>query len=53
VEAAMVDLRFGEANDVRSVIDRVQRFHVCILTNPEFHSCENGLEAYRPLYASR
>src|SRR5260370_7558236 len=52
LEADMEELRRAvEANDVRSVIDRVQRFHVCILTkpgNPFFF--ENGLRLIVPLY---
>src|SRR5258705_8017299 len=53
LEAAMVDLRLAvEANDVRSVIDRVQRFHVCILTKPgNPFLLENGLRLTVPLYA--
>ena len=53
LEAAMVDLRLAvEANDVRSVIDRVQRFHVCILTKPgNPFLLENGLRLIVPLYA--
>ena len=53
LEAAMVELRLAvETNDVRSVIDRVQRFHVCILAKPgNPFLLENGLRLIVPLYA--
>src|SRR5260370_11098709 len=53
LEAALVELRRAvEANDVRSVIDRVQRFHVCILTKPgNPFLLENGLRLIVPLNA--
>ena len=35
LEAAMVELGLAvETNDERTVMDRVQRFHVCILEKP-------------------
>jgi DNA-binding GntR family transcriptional regulator len=53
LETAMVDLRRAvETSDVRSVIDRVQRFHVCILKKPgNPFLLENGLRLIVPLYA--
>src|SRR5260370_25342869 len=53
LEADMEELRRAvEANDVRSVIDRVQRFHVCILTKPgNPFLLENALRLIVPLYA--
>jgi len=53
LEAALVELRTAvEGNDVRHVIDRVQRFHVCILEKPgNPFLLENGLRLIVPLYA--
>ncbi len=53
LEAAMVELRLAvETNDVRSVIDRVQRFHLCLLKKPGNPLLlENGLRLIVPLYA--
>src|SRR5258708_10818805 len=53
LEAAMLELRLAvETNDVRTVIDRVQRFHVCILEKPgNPFLLENGLRLIVPLYA--
>jgi DNA-binding GntR family transcriptional regulator len=53
LEAAMLDFRRAvEANDVRNVIDRVQRFHVCLLEKPRNPFLrENGLRLIVPLYA--
>src|ERR1700738_1765520 len=53
LEAAMVEPRLAvETNDVRTVIDRVQRFHVCILEKPgNPFLLENGLRLIVPLYA--
>lgn len=53
LEAAMAELRTAvEANDVRRVIDRVQQFHVCLLTKPgNPFLLENGLRLIVPLYA--
>jgi DNA-binding GntR family transcriptional regulator len=53
LEAAMLELRRAvETNDVRSVIDRVQRFHVCLLEKPGNPFLrENGLRLIIPLYA--
>src|SRR5713226_4225757 len=53
LEAALVELRRAvEGNDVRHVIDRVQRFHVCILEKPgNPFLLENGLRLIVPLYA--
>jgi DNA-binding GntR family transcriptional regulator len=53
LEAAMLEFRRAvEANDVRNVIDRVQRFHVCLLEKPRNPFLrENGLRLIIPLYA--
>ncbi len=53
LEVALLELcRAVESNDVRSVIDRVQRFHVCILEKPgNPFLLENGLRLIVPLYA--
>ncbi|PYU56347.1 MAG: hypothetical protein DMG55_24445 [Acidobacteria bacterium] len=53
LETAMVELRRAvETNEVRSVIDRVQRFHVCMLAKPgNPFLLENGLRLIVPLYA--
>src|SRR5467141_129288 len=50
LEAAMVDLRLAvETNDVRSVIDRVQRFHLCLMEKPgNPFLLENGLRLIVP-----
>lgn len=53
LEAAMIDLRLAvESNDVRSVIDRVQKFHLCLLKKPgNPFLLENGQRLIVPLYA--
>jgi len=53
LETAMVELRRAvETNEVRGVIDRVQRFHVCMLAKPgNPFLLENGLRLIVPLYA--
>jgi DNA-binding GntR family transcriptional regulator len=53
LEAAMLELRRAvETNDVRSVVDRLQRFHVCLLEKPGNPFLrENGLRLIVPLYA--
>jgi DNA-binding GntR family transcriptional regulator len=53
LEAALLELRrVVESNDVRTVIDRVQRFHVCLLEKPGNPFLrENGLRLIVPLYA--
>jgi DNA-binding GntR family transcriptional regulator len=53
LEAAMLEFRLAvESNDVRTVIDRVQRFHVCLLEKPRNPFLrENGLKLIIPLYA--
>jgi DNA-binding GntR family transcriptional regulator len=53
LEAAMLEFRRAvESNDVRTVIDRVQRFHVCLLEKPRNPFLrENGLRLIIPLYA--
>ena len=53
LEACMMALREAVAtNDVRKVIDRVQRFHVCLLEKPGNPFLrENGRRLVVPLYA--
>jgi DNA-binding GntR family transcriptional regulator len=53
LEAAMLELRRAvETNDVRTVVDRLQRFHVCLLEKPGNPFLrENGLRLIVPLYA--
>ena len=53
LEAAMLELRRAvETNDVRTVIDRLQRFHLCLLEKPGNPFLrENGLRLIVPLYA--
>jgi DNA-binding GntR family transcriptional regulator len=53
LEATMLEFRRAvEANDVRAVIDRVQRFHVCLLEKPGNPFLrESGLRLIVPLYA--
>jgi DNA-binding GntR family transcriptional regulator len=53
LEAAMLELRRAvETNDVRTVVDRLQRFHLCLLEKPgNPFLLENGLRLIVPLYA--
>ncbi len=53
LEAAMVAFREAvQNNDVRSVIDRVQRFHMCLLEKPSNAILrEQGYRLVVPLYA--